>query len=804
MAFDADQFGDNLDRFNSVLGAMRTNADAVIASMVKEQLRREAAIKLGDNELKQLQKQLDLDDKAFKQKVDQLEKEARSYKNQEERNKAVVEGINKLVTGLGQFASAGISATQSLYNSDKAFTSVAPTLDMMGGAIKSVSAALASLTSGIPILGQIGAFANATVQAVTDIAIQATKAQLENAQKMVDNFSKLASAGVAFGGSLSTANKAAHDAGVSLQTYTGFVTKNIEALSQLSGGAAAGAERVGAMTKSIADNNPKLLAMYGSMDSLMEASTTYQGFLASFGLDLTKNQKAVAASATNFMYSFKELQELTGQSAETLKKEQEERMKSAAYQAALRDVARTDIDAARRIDNAVSDIRHRYGEKAAAYAQEYFALGGKVISESSLQFGAVNRVMTQEFIPAVMQAQRLPEEEAKRQQAKLITSYQPVFENIADQRRGLQQINMAVKDGYTDIVNSTDAAVYASSNKNMKMVDAAEEQLKNRQKPLEEGVDVTAKVIKALNQFQIDLDRLTEKHLPKTGDLVEKLITVATKTTGMVDMMGTATEKFVEAMDWLGDHFDLKKTPGTSAGEQRAATAETIAREEGAGAIAAWGAGLKAKAGVGTLAPVTEEMTSAGRTQAAKAGLKVKEGATDAGEIQDTRTIKAAQAVQAAFGEKFGRFTSFKDLYHRGYPGSDHNQGLAFDFTLAKPPETEEEAQYYKDQIKRIIEENKDLKGSVRYIGEEYFKDKTGRTTGGHYHVSLNKMAKGGIASEPVIAGEAGPEAIIPLPDGRTVPVKVDNSALIDKLEEMIGVLKEQRDISEKQLWAVS
>jgi hypothetical protein len=38
----------------------------------------------------------------------------------------------------------------------------------------------------------------------------------------------------------------------------------------------------------------------------------------------------------------------------------------------------------------------------------------------------------------------------------------------------------------------------------------------------------------------------------------------------------------------------------------------------------------------------------------------------------------------------------------------------------------------------------------------------------------LVKFAKGGIATEASIFGEAGPEAAVPLPDGRRIPVVID------------------------------
>jgi hypothetical protein len=52
---------------------------------------------------------------------------------------------------------------------------------------------------------------------------------------------------------------------------------------------------------------------------------------------------------------------------------------------------------------------------------------------------------------------------------------------------------------------------------------------------------------------------------------------------------------------------------------------------------------------------------------------------------------------------------------------------------------------------------------------DEYFHPSEG-STGKHFHAEL---AKGGITDGVSIAGEAGPEAVVPLPDGRTIPVKI-------------------------------
>jgi hypothetical protein len=70
---------------------------------------------------------------------------------------------------------------------------------------------------------------------------------------------------------------------------------------------------------------------------------------------------------------------------------------------------------------------------------------------------------------------------------------------------------------------------------------------------------------------------------------------------------------------------------------------------------------------------------------------------------------------------------------------------------------------------------------------------------------NLPKKAAGGIVDEPSIAGEAGPEAVIPLPNGGRVPVKLDMSAMTSLLEkqtrqneEILRYLRDSVEVQER------
>lgn len=154
--------------------------------------------------------------------------------------------------------------------------------------------------------------------------------------------------------------------------------------------------------------------------------------------------------------------------------------------------------------------------------------------------------------------------------------------------------------------------------------------------------------------------------------------------------------------------------------------------------------------------------------QVQQAGLKVRPygDVYQGGPLTDT-ALNTAKAIQSSI-EGFGQFTGLNDIYHQQkHPRSQHAQGRGLDFTLSFAP-TPEQAQAIKEKIAGLP--------GVKKVLNEYFKppfgDMNQYTTGPHFHVDT--MAKGGVTDGIAIAGEAGPEAVVPLPDGRSIPVKLN------------------------------
>lgn len=167
------------------------------------------------------------------------------------------------------------------------------------------------------------------------------------------------------------------------------------------------------------------------------------------------------------------------------------------------------------------------------------------------------------------------------------------------------------------------------------------------------------------------------------------------------------------------------------------------------------------------------------------AGLNVKSPESVAGGASSSELLSLARKVQEMYPS--GVFTAFNDTHHQmNAPGSKHTTGNAIDFRLPMDitgdPATG----------KRIVQAFRDL--GFNNVIDEYNNPSPG-STGKHIHAALKD---GGITRGPSLAGEAGPEAVIPLPNGRSIPVEMDTSALVEVLRDILDVNKDNRDYLEK------
>jgi D-alanyl-D-alanine dipeptidase len=159
-----------------------------------------------------------------------------------------------------------------------------------------------------------------------------------------------------------------------------------------------------------------------------------------------------------------------------------------------------------------------------------------------------------------------------------------------------------------------------------------------------------------------------------------------------------------------------------------------------------------------------DQTAVSGKQTSDTGGLNIKSSESTAGGKVDEKVIQLTQQAVDEFtkqGVSKVVITALNDQWHKDNKlKSKHSEGRAVDLTVSPPPKDAEQAKMYAEALKKI---------GFNKVLDEYFNPSPG-STGGHFHAEL---AKGGITQGVSIAGEAGPEAVVPLPDGRTIPVKI-------------------------------
>lgn len=510
------------DSLLKVLEAQASATKDSLGLMARRQLLEEKAIK-------QLAQELNVGEEKIKQELAGLKQQKQTTEAQKIFTDGLKRGAQQAVDTLGNFIGGAAAASQSMYNTSDVFTSVIPTLQTMGNAVKGVIGALGSAFSGVPIIGGIVDASAKMVGAAVSFAINLVENQLKNSQTMVNNFSAIAKTGTTFGASLDGMIKVAHDGGMSLSMFQSFVTKNVETLGQLGGSTEQASRRVVNLAKDVAAANPKLLAMAGGMEGVANQTIEYMGAMTRMGFDTTKSNQNQAKAAADYIWNLTTLSALTGESAEKLKKEQDERLRSAGYLLKLNEMG---PEAGQAMQNGISLAAAKLGPNFAKFAEEFVATGGRVVSESALQYQAQNQEIARNLMPQLVENSMLGGKAAATANAELLTKLAPAIESEMMRYASLMKAGLAyadASDGWIKGINENMSFFMRNKAGLLGMSEAAKTVEKQRDEKVSGLIEDYAKTITELTRFQIALDTLTKDKLPETTKLVSSLISIQSR-----------------------------------------------------------------------------------------------------------------------------------------------------------------------------------------------------------------------------------------------------------------------------------
>ena len=167
-----------------------------------------------------------------------------------------------------------------------------------------------------------------------------------------------------------------------------MVVQTAEDLGKIGFGVRESAVRVAGLSRRLIDTDDRFIALYGSFDEVSKAVAGYQAIQAQLGERQLRDAAAERQATGEYLLRQRELATLTGKQSDRLRQEEEARRRQLDYTiklGRLGEVARQNVQEGMAMAGKIFD------EQGAKYAEEYFATGGKVISQESLTFAAMNK-----------------------------------------------------------------------------------------------------------------------------------------------------------------------------------------------------------------------------------------------------------------------------------------------------------------------------------------------------------------------------------------------------------------------------
>jgi hypothetical protein len=796
-----EQLSSVVGTFSSMFGA---NAKSATALATAERVR-----------ITQLAKELSISKDLAKEYLDRIKSEEDLIKKEEQRSKAIVDAMLKSVNGLKDFTTGALDSAQAAYTSQGAFTGASATLGLLGNTVKAITDVVSTAFSGIPVIGGLVTAAEKATALVVDVTTKVMQMQMDNAQRYVDTYASLSKTGLTFGGSLEEMRKSAVAGGIALEYYNKFVIASASDLAKMGGGMEGAAGSVVKMGKVVTDNNKQLLVLYGGYAEVNEALARFGAQAASAGFDTVKERNNLNKGAEAYLYNLKELTELTGLSADQLKSKEDERQLQADYQSALQELGPEIAD---RMSKTLTLVGSTVGDSFDKYGSEFFARHGQVISETNQQtriIGQTASAMTEQLVDLVKRSKDMDPGEFIRQRNAIIDQSKDIIHEENKSRTALASLTRASDDAFLKQTNTITQGINASEslrNNLQKASDDAEARMKAGKG--DQSANNYSNLLAKQNEAKMAMDELTAKNLSSAANLAASLYEInQILIKKFSPMFGTAVTTFEKAVDKLikmAEGDEGKNTVNANkaiAATQSAAGSAAARNEVVSGRVSAEQAKnildngsdrdidqfggkkfLEALAkGDKSAKPVFGGPTATskdinGGKETDYGGLNIGgryAGEAIAGGPAEQQIVDAVSQLSKTYPKIM--VNAFNDAWHqKNKPDSLHTKGRAADLNI---PDVG------KDQESKI---NELLSG----LAKAKWEGKNEGGTGDHWHLEMKK--NGGISNKPAIGGEAGPEAFVPLPDGRTIPVTMDNSQMISKLQELIDVTKDHADTSEK------
>jgi hypothetical protein len=757
--------------------------------------------KSADDKLKKLNKELDTGRKRFVdigpaleslresiEEVADVDKKAALTKELERKesqaksaqyNRLIVDSAAALASGL---ASAGVNISKSVINSYQSNASAFQTagdvlsagFDASNQTVKGFAAAANTAGAGLMFLGPKGIAAGLALQGIATVAtflsekfndlakfgINVAVKELENTTK---NFAAASAAGALFSQGMGEMRKTARDAGLTQEQYAKVITENAGTFAMFGGTVGAGAQQFLRINKEMKGYQTGLIKLGYSIEEIADGTAQYMAIQAASGQGNRRDYANLAKETDAYLTNLRVISAFTGEDA----KKKMEQARNASMQLA--------------IDTRIRNMEASGDKQARERFMGTIGILPEKMQKAAMQIAEVGSITDPDLAAAFYnnkEAMMVLNDAATLFKTSNLSAADATQKMIATQKVASQTAFDSNKD-FNKAVGTSTLAI----NANAGVTSAAEEAnryLLKKQTDDAKTATETAKDQKTTN------DTLSNATADATVQMQGLRITIQDKLEPAITKFAKFIPEIIKGInETLRAAGIFLTTPG--GGGPKAGTPAAPFQSPAKSNFEKNRERFNQRKAGGTEAPAPETAPAGGEADktVSATGLKLKPGAEDKGKSANTVYTVAEEVAKMLNGD-YKYFSGFRDRDGN----SAHASGRAFDLVLNDPSKYESTLAQIKsiEQVKFAQFEKKGQRnpnGSV--------------ATGDHIHAEV-QAAQGAVVPATTggvnvkVAEGGASEVIAPLKNGRLPGM----DEMIERLDQMISVMKDQRDTSEK------
>ena len=611
-------------------------------------------------------------------------------------------------------------------------------LKSMNAVVDVAANAISGMAKAIPYVGE-------AISAATKAIAEGAKIVVDQLDQTAKTFNAMSATGALVADGMTGLSRQFTTAGLNLQQFQKVVGQNSVALARFRGLAGDGAEEFSKAVGNLTQKQDVDLRKIGmSAEDIAGTTAAFVTQQTRLGKSQSMSTEQLTAGAKQYALELDQLSKVTGLSREAIQKQQDAALSESKFRANYELAMQSGNEEQIRGAKGMMTLQTRMSSFGAELGQ-----GVRDLSAGVANTEASQKLLNSTGGAALDIINRLKSGAIDQDQAQQEL-------NEAYQRNKQAQLQIASQIGGTANVYADTAQMADFGNAMQK--GAYEKAKQTQDAQINKTDDLTKSTVKAqqnLEKMNIEFSKMAITLLPDAASAIENM------TGAMVKMVKWANKQFGGGGE---------ATTGGAAGPSASGST-----------------------GTGMDTGGSEIMDAAGT--APPSGLRMKSAESTAGGEAKPALYELAQAIQDKLGGGLKYFSAFNDAYHMDR-NSNHNKGTALDFTLMDPA-----------QAATVAAMVQGMPGVSKVINE-YANPSLG-ATGGHIHAEVS-AANGAILSGPMGGYRPnltmhGTEAIVPLNSPAAQSMGLGGgettglmAAQLEKLEEMVSVMRNQLAVSQK------